>query len=353
MKRKIKGLIVAAMLLMIILDTKTAVLGMKSGIQLCLETAIPSLLPFLILSKYLSGALGAIKLPLLSSISKGCGIPAEMGSILWVGLLGGYPVGAQRVSEAYLQKMIDKNTAERLLGFCNNAGPAFIFGISNTIFNRFGIGWTILLIQLCACILTGFLLPGKQKKETHVYQSTEITLIQCVENSVRSMAMICCWIMCFKTILVYIELYLSISNVIFSSVVSAVLELSNGCISLSALDSDAQKFVLMNGMLSFGGICVWMQTQAVSNGLSLKIFTAGKIMQCTISVAISLIVQRLFFSNEPMRNVAIGVAICTVVVVAELLFLNRKIIVASWKKVLYNPFKKYEKRDTYAVSQAD
>ena len=151
----------------------------------------------------------------------------------------------------------------------------------------------------------------------------------------------------------YIERYLPISNVIFRSVVSGVLELSNGCIGLSELDSEAQKLVLMNGMLSFGGICVWMQTQAVSNGLSLKIFTAGKIMQCTISVAISLIVQRLFFTNEPMRNVAIGIAICTVVVVAELLFLNRKIIVASWKKVLYNPFKKYEKRDTYAVSQAD
>ena len=353
MKGKIKGLIAAAMLLMVILDTKTATEGMKSGIQLCLETAIPSLLPFLILSKYLSGTISATKIPLLSSISRKCGVPEQINSILWIGLLGGYPVGAQRVSDAYNQRIIDKDTAERLLGFCNNAGPAFIFGISNTLFTGASVAWAIFLIQICACVLTGFLLPGKMKYDTHAYRMNETNFIQCVENSMRSIAIICCWILSFRTLLAYTERYLSIEDPISNVILSGFFELSNGCIGLSSLKSCSQKFVLMNGMLSFGGICVWMQTQSVSKGLSMKVFMVGKIIQCAISVAISLITQRFIFPNEAIENSILGIAICVTVVTMELLLMNRKIIVASWKKVLYNLFKKYEKRDIYAVSQAD
>lgn len=42
----IKGLPVALGMLLLVLDSKTALLGAKEGVMLCLSSVIPALLPF-------------------------------------------------------------------------------------------------------------------------------------------------------------------------------------------------------------------------------------------------------------------------------------------------------------------
>lgn len=57
------------------------------------------------------------------------GVPGSGAAALVVGLTGGYPSGAQTIAALYAAGSIDKKSAGRLLLFCNNCGPAFIFGV--------------------------------------------------------------------------------------------------------------------------------------------------------------------------------------------------------------------------------
>ena len=62
---QIYGIGAAVGMLLLILDSKTAVTGAWDGIELCLRTVIPSLFPFFIISAALTSSLAGMKLPLL------------------------------------------------------------------------------------------------------------------------------------------------------------------------------------------------------------------------------------------------------------------------------------------------
>ena len=89
--------------------------------------------------------------------------PAGVTSLL-MGLISGYPLGAKVCCELYQNKSITKTDAERLLAFCNNAGPVFITGTVGTAMLG-SFKWGLLLMMkfsVCdagnglGCVLNGF-----------------------------------------------------------------------------------------------------------------------------------------------------------------------------------------------------
>lgn len=353
MKRCIRSTFAVVGLMILILDAQTATEGVGAGLDICVGSAIPALLPFLILSNYLSSSMTGARIPVLARIAEHCGIPSGLESIMGIGWTGGYPVGAGMVADMYRKKVIDKSCAERLLGFCNNAGPAFIFGMSANLFSEKWIGWVIFTIQIFSGICVGLLLPGKVKNEECKLTERHTTLIQSVEYGLRSMAMICAWILCFRTVLSYLQKYLLLENPITEVILFGIMELSNGCVRLAELNSEALRFIVINAMLSFGGICVWMQTRSVTKDLRLKWFVVGKVLQCLISTLCAYLIGLRIFPKDTARCWSIPLVVSLVAVSMELIYSNRKIIVASWRNILYNKQKNCEERDPYAVSQAD
>ena len=152
----------SAAMLVLILDGKTALTGASEGIGICLNTLIPSLFPFFLLSILLTGALGEQDIPLLRPVAKLCRIPNGAESLLAIGLLGGYPVGAQNVALAYRSGQLSKEQAARMITFCNNAGPAFIFGILGSIFSFPAVPWLLWTIHIISALLVGISLPDAQ-----------------------------------------------------------------------------------------------------------------------------------------------------------------------------------------------
>lgn len=123
-------------ILALILDAKTAVSSAAEGLQLCLQTVVPSLFPFLVAARlflrsgaaqWCTRAVGPIMEPIF-------GLPPQGASALVLGMLSGYPVGAQTAASLYASGQLTKEETERLLGFCSNAGPAFIFGMVGGLF---------------------------------------------------------------------------------------------------------------------------------------------------------------------------------------------------------------------------
>ena len=80
----------------LVLDGDVVAAGALSGVQLCLQTVIPSLFCFMVLTGFLinSGLYRLISLP-LGPLTKGlfC-LPPSMGSVVLLSLIGGYPMGA-------------------------------------------------------------------------------------------------------------------------------------------------------------------------------------------------------------------------------------------------------------------
>ena len=133
----------------------------REGVVLCLQTVLPSLFPFFVLSsllvqsdvpRLLSRAMAGVMYPLF-------GVSGAGASALILGLLGGYPVGARTVAELYGRGEIAREEAEQLLAFCNNSGPGFFLGVCGTaVFGSARAGAYLYLIHVGAALVTGILL---------------------------------------------------------------------------------------------------------------------------------------------------------------------------------------------------
>ncbi len=275
-RRWLLALASAAGMLILILDSRTALAGAAEGVALCLKTIIPSLFPFIFLSGIFSGNCQWTGLA-ARIVGKPFGIPREMESILIPALLGGYPIGAQCTYEAFRSGALSQRKAERMLAYCSNVGPAFIFGILPSSFDNRSFVWVIWGIQLFSIWTAAFLFSASNI-ETHLTERGTTSFG--MEQAVRAMLKICGWVILFRVLIGFLDrwLFWAISPVL-QTAISGFLELSNGCCSLNKIQDGRLKFCVCNILLAFGGLCVMYQTSSVCPGLRLRFYCLGKLLQ--------------------------------------------------------------------------
>lgn len=277
----------AAGMLILIFDGQTALKAAASGVELCLKTVIPSLFPFLFLCALLTNALWGGSTRWLRWIGKHLGIPEGAESLLISAVLGGYPAGAQAIGEAYRENRLEKRQAEHLLTFCSNAGPAFLFGIVSSQFPDPKMVWALWVIQIYAAAMTG-MLGTEAGKATLSCQDT--TISQIMTQTVKTMGIVCGWILFFRILTEFLNrwvfwLFPKALQVVFTG----ILELSNGCCSLTQIQEIPLRFLVCSGFLSFGGLCVTMQTASVIGKLSFRHYLLGKLVQTGFSLSLALL----------------------------------------------------------------
>ncbi len=289
----------ALILLLLILDTDTAKASASEGIEMCLKVIIPSLFPFFFVTFYLNASLLGLSVPGISRIAQWVHFPKGGDSLLLLGLIGGYPVGAQLIAEAYRNGNINKDTGKILLGYCNNAGPAFIFGVTGMLFSSLRITVILWTIHIFSSLLTGRLLPPPQQKSMATVITQDASLIDTLKKSMYSCATVCGWIIICKIMTGYFSKWLSgFLPALFTILLGGFLELSNGCLMLDAFASESTRFVLSSLFLAFGGFCVMLQTASVTKGLGLGLYIPGKIVQTAISTLSAAIVSQILFPGH-------------------------------------------------------
>lgn len=326
MKRKIKVIFLAVVLLVLITDSQHAVAAIAEGIQQCIAVIIPSLFPFFFISALLNDMLIGRRLPGLSSISRLLKIPEGGESILFLGLLGGYPVGAKAVGDAHKNKLLEPDSANSLLCYCSNAGPAFIFGMAGQLFPSLLYPVLIWLIHILSALLTGFLLPKPTQKRMRVCPTEPISVTQALQNSIRVTAMVCGWILLFKVLVFYLDNLTALLNIEYlSAILSGILELSNGCLSANHLDDLGLRFLYCSVIISFGGICVLLQTASVTTGLALSSYFLGKVMQAGISFLLAITVALFVLHDMAISPLLLltTVLICIVITALRRIYIKR------------------------------
>ena len=266
-----------------ILYSRQVIMSASKAIDLCIKSVIPSLLPLMILTSILSESF--TQNPSHQKSQRKIRI---FPRFFLLGLLSGYPTGALHVNRAVENQEITKEQGSKLLMVCSNAGPAFVFGIGSTLFDRPIIPLVIWIIHiLSALILSIFISIPKDTAKAQA--RTAMALSQVLERCVKNMATICCWIMLFHILTDIIGKIAADSPI--KGILMPVLgfiEISNGSLSLANHPSLTVKILLFSAYINFGGLCVAMQTYTVSKSLHFSNYLTGKLLQSVIGIILMI-----------------------------------------------------------------
>ncbi len=327
----------ALAMMLVILDSKTALAGAKEGVSLCIVTVLPSLFPFFFLSNLINSRLLGYRLTPLRPFARLCGVPEGAESILMLGFLGGYPVGAQAIAQAYYAGSISKASAKRMLGFCNNAGPAFIFGMLVGSFSSAVVPWLIWGIHIFSALLTGVILPGKKQERCTLQNQKPASIPKSLEQSIRAVGKVCGWVILFKIILTFLDRwFLWLLPKEMHVLLAGFIELSNGCIQITSIDKDYIRFILCCCTLSFGGLCVSMQTTGVTESLGTGMYYPGKILQTLFSLLLAIIVGRILFTDFYIHSMLLPTVVLILIIFLIFIYQMNKKNIAFQSHRLYN-----------------
>ena len=246
--------------------------AVTEGLRLSVSVLIPSLFPFFICVNLtsalgLTGVLARVFAPVMRQMFhvSGAGCTAVL-----CGAAGGYPSGAQCVAALYREGPLSRAEAEYLLLFCNNAGPAFLFGAVGTVLG-IGMKGGLLLwgIHLLSALVIGLVNRPKEAPNAALPPVQRANASGAVVEAVRSAGQAVLQITMFVAAFSVLARLLTMAAAHIlpdgvCTVLTGMLELSGGIAALANLPIALRwKLALASFFLGFGGLCVWMQTQAV------------------------------------------------------------------------------------------
>lgn len=295
MKRVLRWMEGAALLGLgagLLMRPQAAAAGAREGLRLCAQVVIPALFPFLVLSTLAvslgaAAALGRLLVPaagpLLGIGRCGCGALA-------LGLLSGYPVGAQTVRGLWESGQLSRGEAERLLAFCNNCGPAFVLSAAGAgVFGSTAMGMLLLAGHWLGTLTVGILFRifGKTAKKSDTVAPIHVTTLssalnRAVGQGLRAMGSVCAYTVLFGVVIRLLEeagalrLLEGVPN--GPALARGLLDLTGGVGCLDPRLPGAAE--LAAALLGWGGMAVLCQTLAVLEGCGLRVrfAVAGKLL---------------------------------------------------------------------------
>lgn len=315
-------------MLVLILCSKTAIAGGQEGIEICLRTVIPSLFPFILVAQYLCGNLSGQNIKILHPLEKLCRVPDGSGGLLITGFLGGYPVGASSVYSAWKSGQLTEAQGQRMLGFLNNAGPAFIFGMGTALFSNPLIPWVVWVSHILCAVFTAMLLPGEKHPSQIENKPGEVTLVHCLKNTIQVLAQVCGWVILFRMMLAFLFSIPGGVTPEIKATVAGTLELTNGCLLLQTIPEEWVRYLLLALFLNTGGLCVAMQTISVVGELGIGMYWRGKVMQSLLGSLLSVLLLPILFPHTHVFTPAAYVAVIAGFGFAGLLW--KKYLKSSW-----------------------
>ena len=267
---------IAALMALLLLRSQVAAAAVRQGLTLCAQSLLPALFPFFVAVSW------AVNCGLFHTL-RSMGIPTS-AAVFFLGALGGYPLGARTVGEAYRGGLLTKAEAEHLLACCNNAGPAFILVVvGQTVFHSTAAGLALWGIHLAAALLVALLF--RRRHTSHTATSPPIispaaAFIAAVGSAAETMVRLSAFVVFFTVVM-------ALLTSLFGTVpplLAGFLELTVG---VTALTPHRLSFTLAAGLLGWGGVSVHCQAAAVlsDTDLSLRHYLLGKALQGLFSAA--------------------------------------------------------------------
>lgn len=328
MKRKLTALACIAGMTVLILDAKTAASAVYESIELCIRTVIPSLFPFFVLSAIFTSTLSQYRIPPLARL---LGIPQGWESVFLLGCVGGYPVGAQCIAQGYSSGELSRQDAQRILPFCTNCGPSFLFGIVGACFNSAAAPAAVMLIGVLSALLTGTMTAVSADSCQNRRPSHPLRLTQAVSQAMRSMASVCAWVILARTVVCFLQRwFLWLFSEELQVLLIGGMELTQGCLLLPRCDNESVRFIVACVLTSFGGLCVSLQVSALcaAAGLSSGRYLPLKLLQALLAALLAAV-----YTQIPGNSV-LRLLVLTVICIFGCILIKKGVEIP--RKLMYN-----------------
>ncbi len=267
----------------------------KKGLELCFAVIIPSVFPFTVLSDIMLSfmrfeEIGALRRAFFRIFK----INGYALSAFLIGLISGFPIGVKIARELYLSGKISKNECERLIGFSNNAGPAFVIsGIGFALLGSAKLGVFLYLVSMLSSVTVGFFSRFFATYEEEKAHQSEISFsfASSIKNATYSTVSICGFISFFSVVTGFISYALKNKNLV--ALFTSFLEIGNAA-NFIAKESTLPlpiKLSLLAFAISFSGLSVHMQAKSflLDTDISMRKYYIMKIFSGSLSaVTVSL-----------------------------------------------------------------
>ena len=284
-----QGMVLAGIAVLLLFFSKAVAQSQQNGIQICLNTLIPSLFCFMVFSDF------AVQTGLLQGILKPVGFLARhiwkiedsFTDLLVFSMIGGYPVGAKLLADQVRRGTISPEEGERMLCFCVNAGPAFVIGsVAVPMFGNAMVGWVIFASHFLSCLLCGLLCgigrkaPPKGNRRPSGSVPLSVQMVRSVRSASGALAGACGFVLLFcggfalldgfglRTAIVDLLQPVMSEQAAFS-LVTGLLEVTSGTVLLNGMATPAGA-ALAAGITGFGGFCVHAQVAALLSGTGIR-----------------------------------------------------------------------------------
>lgn len=315
--RLIQGLGLLAVALGLLRWPQDISLGVVQGLTLCYQVIFPALFPFFILSALvislgLSGPLGRLFQGVMFPLFR---LNGACGNALVLGLIGGYPVGAKTALGLYQAGACTRIEAQRMLAFCNNAGPAFLLGVVGAeIFGSNWVGALLYLAHLLASFGVGILFRFYGREEATSSNPVaeppalpfSSAFLSAVTGAFSATLQVCAFILCFAVISALLRLsgaldfmagllnpglaLVGVDQAFGQSLILGGIELVSGVMSIPGDAPLAPRIVLASFFLGWAGLSVHCQVLSLLEGsdLSPGTYLLGKALHGLLAALISL-----------------------------------------------------------------
>ena len=320
----IRSILFSFLMLILILEPQRGLTAALSGIDLCLKSVIPGMFPLLFLSSMLACELSSYSIPLIEHILH---IPTGSAGNFLIGLVCGYPVGAKLIQKEIDNRHINVPNANRMMIFCNNASPAFIIGILAPVFENVWFAISLWLIQIIGSILVGVLWPEHDSETVIKRPMRSIGAGANMMESTKAISAICGWIILFGVLLAYLEApLLSRLSSVPGALLNGALELTNGIFALRNIYSPAIRFIICSILLSFGGLCIFLQTKSVAPSINIKNYIYGRLFHTCITGTLSSIFCLILFPSEVAAAYCLPLFFAIFIMSLIILYFNKKMV---------------------------
>ncbi|MCX4268018.1 MAG: hypothetical protein OSJ62_05065 [Lachnospiraceae bacterium] len=288
--------------LMLLSNPEITVLGAKTGLNLWLNSVVPSLLPFLIFSNLLFEADAVSYLTaLLSPLCRLLFGTSKDGSFAVIsGFLCGFPMGSKSCLELVKRQKIKKEEAAYLVSFCNNASPAFVvsFICQGIFYGEKEILLPVLFSFYAAPLITGILFGFFFRKRQNFYLTVPSDpalhkkssvfqfqyLDHAIMNSFQTIVRLGGYITFFAVLSTFLQSaqWLPIPLRIF---LTAVIELTTGASLLGKLNLSLKlRVIAVCACVSFGSLSGFAQSYTLlkEGEISAVYYLIGKLMACIL-----------------------------------------------------------------------
>ena len=295
--------------------------GVQSGLSLSVGVLVPALFPVSVLAGCLIQTRGTEPAGPRAErwMNRLFGLPGSAALPLLLGILGGFPLGAQLSASACDAGLLNRKQAARLAGLSCNAGPAFLLGAAGSLLGSPALGAALLLIQLLSCLLAGILLSApslpseKGSGKSAPPRSLGAVLPQCLESGTLAMVRLTGTVCFFQAAYSCLNAVLPLRALppFWQAGISGALELTGGlnllretdprvCLPLAAL------------LIGWGGLCVYLQAaESLSRaGISTAPYLRQKGLQAGISALLALTLTGVFPDSFPAPALVAGAALC-------------------------------------------